>query len=145
VQCAIYESLRETVWLAKHTTLPRPACLQPNPRLSEWHFGARLDRSGRDCGCTSGTCYITRDVGSLEFKRVHKERACHWQAPQRKLLEHVSPNTHGARHVSGCLLSEAGLRNVQHAVYVGVEHWRQLHSWPCDRNRNEGNIRSSQQ
>ena len=63
----------------------------------------------------------------------------------RKLLEHVSPNTHGARHVSGCLLSEAGLRNVQHAVYVGVEHWRQLHSWPCDRNRNEGNIRSSQQ
>ena len=28
------------------------------------------------------------------------------------------------------------------AVYVGVEHWRHLHSWPCDRNRNEG---SSQQ
>ena len=81
----------------------------------------------------------------VEFRRVHKERAHHWQARERELLEHVSPNTHGARHVSGCLLSEAGLRNVQHAVYVGVEHWRQLHSWPCDGNRNEGNICSSQQ
>jgi hypothetical protein len=35
------------------------------------------------------------------------------------------------------------VRNVQYAaVYVGLEHWRHLHSWPCDRNRNEG---SSQQ
>jgi hypothetical protein len=41
------------------------------------------------------------------------------------------------------LVVRAGPRNVQYAaVYVGVEHWRHLHSWPCDRNRNGG---SSQQ
>lgn len=43
------------------------------------------------------------------------------------------------------LVVGGGPRNVQHAVYVGVEHWRHLHSWPCDRNRNEGNRSSSQQ
>lgn len=44
------------------------------------------------------------------------------------------------------LVVRSGPRNVQHAVYVGVEHWRQLHlhSWPCDRNRNEGSIISQQ-
>lgn len=43
------------------------------------------------------------------------------------------------------LVVSGGPRNLQHAVYVGVEHWRHLHSWPCDRNRNEGNRSSSQQ
>jgi len=75
VVSAIYESLRETVWLAKRTTL---LVFSQTPDLSEWHFGASLDRPGRGCGCTFGTCYITRDVGSLEFKRVHKERDHHW-------------------------------------------------------------------
>ena len=37
VTSAIYESSREPVWIAKHTTLgpALPACLQPYPRLSE--------------------------------------------------------------------------------------------------------------
>lgn len=45
------------------------------------------------------------------------------------------------------LVVRSGPRNVQHAVYVGVEHWRQLHlhSWPCDRNRNKGSIICSSQ
>jgi hypothetical protein len=36
---AIYESLRVAVWLAKPHG---PACLQPNPRLSEWHLWGTL-------------------------------------------------------------------------------------------------------
>ena len=107
-----------------------------------------MDRPGRGCGCTSGTCYITRDVGSLEFERVHKERAHHWQAWVDKVARaRFSKHTwRKARLRMLVVRSGASKRTVcKTEAYVGVEHWRHLHSWPCDRNRNEGNICSSQQ
>ena len=118
------------------------------PDSANGTFGASLDRPGRGCGCTSGTCYITRDVGSLRFERVHKERAHHWQAWVDKVARaRFSKHTwRKARLRMLVVRSGASKRTVcKTEAYVGVEHWRHLHSWPCDRNRNEGNICSSQQ